>query len=117
MSIDKFLVFRVPMFGIANFGLTEVRLYEETINKVREGHPEVPAELPFMAHAVEQAILNPTQIEISYSNSYVFVDHTSTNLSGDPLRVPVRSVTATSGRVASFFFASKAQANVMWRKG
>lgn len=88
--------------------LSEVILYEETIQKVKDGHPEVPAELPSIEHAVEQAIVNPTYVEKSYKNSYVFVDTSSTNSSGDPLRVPVKVVTGTSGRVKTFFFGDVA---------
>jgi hypothetical protein len=94
-----------------------VRLYADTVEHVRERHPEIPAELPSIQTAVERAIANPTRIESSYSDSYVYVDATSTNRSGDPLRVAVRRVEGTSGRVATFYFASaENQGNVVYRR-
>ena len=37
--------------------LTEVRLYADTIEHVRERHPEIPAELPSIQTAVERAMV------------------------------------------------------------
>jgi hypothetical protein len=108
--------FKVPLLGIRGFQIKEVRLYDETIQKVIAGHPEVRAELPVISYAVQKAIVTPTAIELSYSNSYVFVDHNSVNRSGAPLRVPVRGVTDTSARVTTFFFGTAPQANVIWRR-
>jgi len=97
--------------------LTEVRFYAETVDHVRAEHPEVPIELPSITEATEQAISNPTQVEKSYNNSYVFVDAGTTNAGGDPLRVPVKRVSETSGRVKTVFFAStEGSRNVIYRK-
>ncbi|MGE7367923.1 hypothetical protein ACQKKX_02480 [Neorhizobium sp. NPDC001467] len=84
----------------------EIRLYEETVEHVKNHHPEVPIELPSIESAVAQTIVNPTHVEVSYGNSYVFVDIDSTNASGDPLRVPVKMITSDSGRVKTAYFAS-----------
>jgi hypothetical protein len=98
--------------------VTEVRLYDETIEHVREGHPEIPAEFPCITHAVKETIENPSHIEKSYSNSYVFVNDSSTNHSGDPLRVPIKIVEGTLGRVKTFFFATPDyEPEIVWRKG
>lgn len=86
--------------------ITEVRLYASTVEHVRERHPEIPAELPSIRSAVEKAISEPTHVERSHTGSYVYVDAGSTNRSGDPLRVVVRRIEGTSGRVATFYFAS-----------
>jgi hypothetical protein len=85
--------------------VTEVRLYDETLDHVREDHPEVPIELPCMASAVERAITQPTHVESSHGGSFVFVDEESTNASGDPLRVPVKPIVGTSARVRTVLFA------------
>ena len=99
-------------------GLTEVRLYPETILKVLNYHPEIPVGLPSILEAVEAAIAKPSQIEVSYGASYVFVDFQSTNRSGDPLVVAVKKVGATSGRVKTFYFAQRpAKAAVLWSQG
>lgn len=98
-------------------GLTQVRLYPETIQHVVEEHPEIPAELPIIAEAVVKALQDPSHVELSYSNSYVFVDRTSTNRAGDALRVPVKVIGNGSARVKTFYFATgSAAANVIWRK-
>jgi len=97
--------------------VTEVRFYDDTIEKIRLGHPEVPIELPSILDAASRAIVNPSWVEKSHSNTYVYVDAGSTNASGDPLRVPIRLVSGTSGRVASVYFAtSTALASIVWRK-
>jgi hypothetical protein len=92
--------------------LTSVRLYGETVEKVRVDHPEVPVLLPCVMTAIERTIENPTHVEKSYNNSYVFQDADSQNKSGDPLRVAVKIIDGTSGRVKSFYFASPNQSIV-----
>lgn len=94
-----------------------VRLYDETIRHIMDQHPEIPLELPSIVAAIESAIAKPTHIEMSHSNSFVFVDQTSTNRSGDPLRIPVKKVDGASGRVKTAYFASPgATVNIIWRK-
>ncbi len=65
--------------------VTKVHFYEETIPHINQEHPEVKVELPSIYQAVEQAIKDPTHIEQSYSNSYVYVDAKSTNAGGEAL--------------------------------
>lgn len=97
--------------------LTEVRFYEETVSHVKEEHPEVPIELPCIATAVEGAIQNPSRIESSYGNSVIFVDTGTTNAKGEPLRVPVKHIAGTSGRVRTVYFASSnSTPSVIWRR-
>lgn len=88
--------------------VTSVRFYAETIEKVKIGHPEIgmAAGMPSIETAVASAITTPSRVEQKREKSVVFVDEKSTNSAGDPLRVPVRIVEGTSGRVATFFFAS-----------
>lgn len=98
-------------------GLTEVRLYEETLNHIRENHPEVPILLPIIQEALANAIIRPSYVEASYGGSYEFVDQESTNSSGDPLRVPVKPVGDNSGRIRTAYFASTANpGQVIWRR-
>jgi hypothetical protein len=97
--------------------LTEVRLYDETIKHVEEEH-QIPAKLPCIQTAMENAISNPTQIERSYGNSFVYMDAATTNASGDPLRIPVKHVEGTSGRIKTFYFADPPTgADVIYRRG
>ena len=100
--------------------VTKVRIYDETIQHVMDNHPEIGrhAELPVVRAAVENTLTSPTHVEESYNNSFVFVDHNSTNAAGDPLRVPVRVVEDTEARMKSFYFASTDKPrNVIWRSG
>jgi len=85
---------------------------------IRENHPEVPIHLPSIQTAVESAIANPSHVEASYGNSYIFVDQGSTNKSGDPLRVPVKMIDGTSsGRVKTAYFAStESQKPIVWSR-
>lgn len=97
--------------------VTEVRLYAETEQHVREEHPEIPIDLPSVHSAVQKAVEEPTHVEESHADSYVYVDATSTNASGDPLRVPIKLVADTSARVkTAYFAATPAGANVIWRR-
>ena len=93
--------------------ITQVRLYDETFQHVKESHGNgdfagsLSFPLPSIVHAVSSAIENPSHIEKGHgSSSVVFVQVNSTNASGDPLRVAVKIVEGTSGRVSTFFFAS-----------
>lgn len=105
----------IPTKVIGN--VSEVRFYEETVQHVRENHPEVPIILPCVQNAVENAISSPTHVEASHSNSYVYVDAGTTNASGDPLCVPVKSVHENSARVKTVYFAERpAGAKIVWRK-
>lgn len=84
--------------------VSSVRLYEETVDHANE-HEEVPADFPSVVRAVGRAVSNPTHVEKSYNDSYVFVDQNSTNSSGYPLRVPVKVISDSgSGLVKTYFF-------------
>src|SRR5262249_34669706 len=97
--------------------ITEVRLYEETIEKVRKGHPEVPILLPSISNAVDGAIANPTGYFPSYNNSYVYLDEETTNASGDALHVPCQLIKGTtSARVRSIYFAEVDASKIRRRK-
>ncbi len=97
--------------------LKEVRLYDETIQHICKEHPEVPINLPSIVIGVEQAVANPTHVEKSYESSYVFVDESSTNSTGDPLRVPVKVIGERSGRIRTAFFASTSgPKEIVWRR-
>lgn len=98
--------------------VSEVRLYRETLAHVMREHPEIPVLLPSFAAALEHAIQNPTHIEQSHSNSYVFDDGHTTNRSGDPLRIPVKIIAGTSARVKTAYFAAGGGSprNIVWRR-
>lgn len=97
--------------------LTEVRLYDSAISHVRQEHPEVPIYLPCIFTAVQTAIIKPTHVEASYGNSVVFVDADTTDASGNPLRIPIKIVDGTSGRIKTFYFASTSGVrNVVWER-
>jgi hypothetical protein len=96
--------------------VSEVRLYEETIDHLVDGHPEVPFGLPSLIEAVGTAVADPAQVERGHAGSYVYVDFSSTNASGDPLRVPVKPVSGTSARVQTAYFATAERPDVIWRR-
>jgi hypothetical protein len=110
--VSQFKVIHTKVFP----GVAEARIYQDTIKHIRKNHPEIPVELPSFQQAIENAIIYPSWIETSRPNTYVFVDKRSSNRSGDPLRVPVKIVFGTSGRVLTAFFASSPSQSVMlWR--
>lgn len=96
-----------------------VAIYPETIHHIIRNHPEIGrnAELPSILHAIETTLTNPSRVERSYNNSFVFVDQNSTNASGEPLRVPVKLVVGTSARMKSAYFAStQGSRDVIWTR-
>jgi hypothetical protein len=109
---DEFTLIKTAVFS----GVTEVRFYDETIAHIQE-HEEIPILLPSLFGSIERVIANPTHVETSYGNSYVFVDTETTNASGDPLRIPVKIIEGTSGRLRSVYFASAGGVpNIVWRR-
>lgn len=108
----EYRVFRTSILS----NLREVRLYDDTLDHIRDHHPEVPIELPSVTEAVGRAVEMPTHVESSGERHFVFVDSKSTNASGDPLRVPVKLVEGTSGRIQTVYFAQTVTSrNVIWR--
>ena len=89
--------------------VSEVRIYESTIQHVIDHHPEIGRNihLPVFRAAVHSTLENPTSVEPSHNNSFVFVDENTTDVRGQPLRVPVRVVTGTSARMKTAYFASR----------
>jgi hypothetical protein len=115
--------YKVVTTSVIPLVVTQVRLYDDVFKHVKEHHgdedfarsPSFP--LPCIVDAVGTAIMRPTFIEQKHDSSIVFVDTGSTNASGDPLRVAVKIVEGTSGRVRTFFFASSnASPNIIWSK-
>ena len=99
--------------------VTEVRVYAETIDHIRDEHPEIPIELPSLIHGMTNTLEQPAYIEQgNRPNTYVYVDPTSTNASGDPFRVPVKIISGTSALVKTAFFASPENPPlIVWRRG
>lgn len=96
--------------------ITEVLLYEETIEHVIQNHPEFIL-LPSIIQAVEKTVVNPTSVFQRSASTFVYSDDETTNRSGDSLLVPVKVVQGTSARVRTFYFASTENfATVIWRK-
>lgn len=98
--------------------VTEVRVYEETIEHIRDGHPEVPIDLPSLMAGLEGTISNPSHIETgNRENTLIYVDEHSTNASGDPFRVPVKVIEGTSGLLKTAYFATPTNPGlVVWRR-
>jgi len=109
---DEFTLIKTTVFS----GVTEVRFYSDTLPHILE-HEEIPILLPSVFGSIEQTIINPTHIESSYRNSYVFVNAETTNWSGDPLRIPVKIIEGTSGLLKTVYFASSSGVpNIVWRR-
>ncbi len=98
--------------------ITHVRVYDETIDHIRDEHPEIPIDLPSLLHGVTNTLQNPSYVEQgNRPNTYVYVDSTSTNVSGDPLRVPVKVIEGTSGLLKTAFFATPENPQtIVWTK-
>jgi len=90
--------------------ITSVRIYDSTLHHVVVHHPEINRNvyLPSFQEAISKAIKNPSYVESNANTrSYVFVDNDTTDVRGQPLRVPVKVVSETSGRMKTAYFAEK----------
>ena len=95
----------IPIRGFP--ALTEVRLYDETMDYIAARHSEFRMELPSQRAALEDAVANYTAIHASMTNpekSFVIVSDSFTYFD-DPVVVPVRQVKGTSFRVATAYFS------------
>lgn len=90
-------------------GLTEVRLYEETVAHVEKSHaaqfpPQFQADLPSIVHAVGETVREPVSTEPSYNNSVRFIGAT-VNARNHPMNVFVQKLSGTTtGYVTTYFF-------------
>jgi len=102
----------------ATESVTEVRLYDETLDHIAEEHPEIPVYLPSIQTAIVSAIQSPTHIEQSqHVGAFVFVDAGSTDAFGNPLRVPLKPIAGTSALVkTSFFGKPNYTPTIIWRR-
>jgi hypothetical protein len=98
--------------------LQEILLYDEQYNHIIKSHPEFL--LPTLYGSIDLAVsVSTTSVHSSRTNakSVVFVDSDTTNYSGDPLRVPVKSIGSNTGIITSAYFASsKSHGIEIWRK-
>ena len=98
-------------------GLTVVRLYASTLQHIAEQHAEFALQLPSLRKGLEIAIANPTWIRESTTDPGGSVVIASEALSyfGDPVRIPVRIVAGTSGRVVTAYFDGTAYSGrLLW---
>lgn len=109
----------VPVPGLP--WLTEVRLYDETLEHIAAAHSEFRLQMPSQRTALEDAVANPNLIHISTTdpqNSVVFVSESFTYL-GDPVVMPIKHVEGTtSGRIATAYFSGDAyRGRILWSAG
>jgi hypothetical protein len=85
----------------------QILLSKETLNHILEDHSIFG--LPSIEAAIGSAVtVSATSVHQSRTNyrSVVFVDSNSTNIYGEPLRVPVKIVGNNTGFITSAYFAS-----------
>ena len=108
----------IPVTGSSS--LTEVRLYDKAWEHITTEHPEFKMELPSQRAALEDAVAKPTTIHASTTDpekAVVFVSESFTYL-GDPVVVPIKRVTGTSGRVLTAYFSgSTYPGRILWSAG
>jgi hypothetical protein len=108
---------RIPVLALP--WLSEVRLYDETWEKIISGHGEFRKGLPAQRTALENAIANPTSIYVSATDperAVVIVSHALTYL-GAPVVVPVRRIAeSASGRVVTAYFSARGyRGKLLWK--
>jgi hypothetical protein len=111
MSADDTGDFRVIRPAIVS-SLEEVRLYDETLDKIAKDHAELNLASTvlgsaLLSSAIEEAVANPTRLHNSATSSasVVFISNRATHL-GNPIVVPVKRIEGTaSGRVQTAYFS------------
>ena len=100
---DRYTSVPVPGFP----GLTDVRLYDSTLEHIREEHSEFRLLLPSHVEGIKEGLSKPTAIHDSgtQAKSFVFVSNKFTNQDND-IHIAVRHVEGTSGRVQTAYFSS-----------
>ena len=97
-------------------GISEVRLYRDTWEHIRKGHPEVEA---VGEEGVLQTVQSPSQIFVSHSSpdkGYVFTCDYVTYMD-NPLFVPVMRVEGSSARIATAYFRSNPYpGDLLWER-
>lgn len=95
----------------------QIVLSQETWDHILKDHGIFG--LPTFQTAIENAVtISATTVHQSRTNprSVVFVDANSTNIHGEPLRVPVKIVGNSTGFITSAYFAaSKSHGDEIWR--
>jgi hypothetical protein len=96
----------------------EIILSEETWQHIVANHPMMG--FPSFEAAIIACVTSAaTTVHQSRTNprSLVYVDANSTNIHGNPLRVPVKRMESNSGYIATAVFASSESPGVvLWRK-
>ncbi len=120
MSIDDEGEYRTVLVDCVP-GLTQVRIYEETLQHVIDNHPEISRTFVgtfSFDFAIDAAIADPSRVEKSYANSVVFFHESSTNWEGKPLVVPVKILPEMqSGYMKTAYFGtSDAPGELIYKK-
>ena len=101
-------------------GLKVVRVYKETVEKVKKGHPEI-----FLREDGEglilKAVSQPTSVQVkthSTDNDTFVMVSKDINHKGNPLYIPVKEVEQNSGRVITAYFRRRALTGhtVLWEQ-
>jgi hypothetical protein len=89
-------------------GLTLVSLYHSTLQHIAEEHAEFKLQLPSLRLGLEMAIARPSSIFDSTTNpgGSVVIASNAITYFGAPVRIPIRLVEGTSGRVVTAYFDS-----------
>ena len=98
--------------------IESVRLYEETVEHVKERHPEVVGTVG--VEGMKQTISAPTHVFQSKTDpkdGFVFVSD-NVSFQGNPLHVPVKRVEGTSGRVLTAYVSNRPYSSKpLWERG
>lgn len=97
--------------------VTTVRFYDETMDHIKDGHPEFSTWIPSLEHAVSDTVSNPTSVYRSRTmpeTSFVYESLNNT-LEGKPCTVPVRVIgDGTSARVTTAMFKKGKHGEILW---
>ena len=98
--------------------VSEVRVYDETLPHLGDGHPELRNLIPSLEFAIHDTISQPTEVYASnppHVNSFKF--RSDNHLHGDnPMVVAVKVVEGTSALFKTAYFPSEVSGQLVWKE-
>ena len=111
---DKSKVIKVVTSGVPEL-YPDVNIYDTTLEHIKDDHPEEFSHLDIVYQTIEK----PHRVHKSKTNprSVILINEECTSASGDPLRVPIKVISATEAIMSTAYFSSSTdQGPLLWSK-
>lgn len=98
--------------------IAQVRVYDETLPHLGEGHPELSHVIPSLEHAIHDTISQPSEVYESNPPHVASYKYRSENHSygNNHMVVAVKVVEGTSALLKTVYFSSEVKGTLVWRQ-